>query len=181
MDAVRRSITATQRKSFSSSRTAGAGHPRRELTRGLPPKLTAATGWTRSRTYRVVHVAKLPPATVALEGIHLIVDAFRARNGNDLTRAAGCLWRRRWAVAFQKTLVRPPLAHPLDLVRLAPWHGERTLLAGSHEVNASEKPGLYRRNRPAAWMGEMPDAEADARTIEPSKTFGRGGPEPKVA
>src|SRR4051794_34996235 len=94
-----------------------------ELTVGLPPKLTAATGadalthCIESFTCPVFHPLS---DGIALEGIPLIVDALpRAyRNGHDLdARGKMLLAAAMGAIAFQKDLgVVPSLAHPLSSV-----------------------------------------------------------------
>ena len=92
-----------------------------ELTVGLPPKLTAATGadalthCIESFTCPVFH----PICDgIALEGIHLVVEALpRAfRDGNDIEARGNMLIAAGMgAIAFQKDLgVVHSLAHPLS-------------------------------------------------------------------
>ncbi len=146
-----------------------------QLTVGLPPKLTAATGadalthCIESFTCPVFH----PMCDgIALEGVHLIVEALpRAfRDGHDLdARGRMLVAAAMGAVAFQKDLgVVHSLAHPLSTL-CGMHHGLANalcLLAGMRFC-AARKPGLYRRIGIACGLEIMkcPDAEADQRTI----------------
>jgi alcohol dehydrogenase class IV len=146
-----------------------------ELTTGLPPKLTAATGLDalthciESFTSPVFH----PLCDgIALEGIHLIVEALpRAyREGNDLdARGKMLVAAAMGAVAFQKDLgATHSLAHPLSSV-CGMHHGtaNAVCLPAVMEFNAQRKPGLYRRVGVAAGLDVLKagDPEADRRTI----------------
>ena len=146
-----------------------------ELTRGLPPKLTAATGadalthCIESFTCPVFH----PMCDgVALEGIHLIMDALpRAyRNGNDLdARGKMLVAAAMGAVAFQKDLgVVHSLAHPLSTI-CGMHHGlaNALCLVAGMKFCAERKPGLYRRVGIACGLDvvKSSDAEADQATI----------------
>jgi alcohol dehydrogenase class IV len=124
-----------------------------ELTRGLPPHLTAATGadalthCIESYTCPTFH----PMCDgIALEGVRLIVDALpRAfRDGNDLDARGRCWWRRRWAPwRFRKDLgVVHSLAHPLSTL-CGMHHGlaNALCLIPGMRFCAARKPGLYRR------------------------------------
>jgi len=146
-----------------------------ELTTGLPPRLTAATGLDalthciESFTSPVFH----PLCDgVALEGIHLVVEALpRAfRTGNDLdARGRMLVAATMGAVAFQKDLgATHSLAHPLST--LAGMHhgtANAVCLPAVMEFNAQRKPGLYRRVGVAAGLDVLKagEAEADRRTI----------------
>jgi len=124
-----------------------------ELTAGLPPKLTAATGadalthCIESFTCPVYH----PMCDgIALEGIRLIVEALpRAyRDGRDLAARGDMLVAAAMgAVAFQKDLgVVHSLAHPLSTL-CGMHHGLANalcLIAGM-KFCAARKPGIYRR------------------------------------
>src|SRR6185295_12272391 len=147
-----------------------------ELTRGLPPKLTAATGadalthCLESYTCPAFH----PMCDgIALEGIHLIVEALpRAyKYGNDLdARGKMLVAAAMGAVAFQKDLgVVHSLAHPLSTIS-GMHHGlaNALCLVAGMKFCAQRKPGLYRRVGVACGLDVMnaPDAEADQRTIE---------------
>lgn len=152
-----------------------------ELTRGLPPKLTAATGadalthCIESFTCPVFH----PMCDgIALEGIHLIVDALpRAyKDGNDLdARGKMLVAAAMGAVAFQKDLgVVHSMAHPLSTI-CGMHHGLANalcLIAGM-KFCAAGKPGLYRRVGIACGLDvvKSSDAEADQRTISFMKDF----------
>ncbi|MBI2929349.1 MAG: iron-containing alcohol dehydrogenase [Verrucomicrobia bacterium] len=146
-----------------------------ELTRGLPPKLTAATGadalthCVESYTCPAFH----PMCDgIALEGIHLIIEALpRAyKNGNDLdARGRMLVAAAMGAVAFQKDLgVVHSLAHPLSTL-CGMHHGlaNALCLVAGMKYCAARKPGLYRRVGLACGLEVMkcPDAEADLRTI----------------
>jgi 4-hydroxybutyrate dehydrogenase len=147
-----------------------------ELTVGLPPKLTAATGadalthCIESFTCPVFH----PMCDgIALEGIRLIIENLpRAyRDGKDLNaRGKMLVAAAMGAVAFQKDLgVVHSLAHPLSTI-CGLHHGLANalcLLAGMNFC-AARKPGLYRRVGIACGLDviKSADAEADARTIE---------------
>ncbi|MGC8991488.1 MAG: iron-containing alcohol dehydrogenase, partial [Verrucomicrobiia bacterium] len=147
-----------------------------ELTRSLPPNLTAATGidalthCIEAFTCPVFH----PMCDgVALEGIHLIVDALpRAfRNGGDLdARGRMLVAAAMGAIAFQKDLgVVHSLAHPLSTVA-GMHHGlaNALCLVAAMKFCASRKPGIYRRVGIACGLdlNAVTDVEADKRTIE---------------
>jgi len=146
-----------------------------ELTVGLPPKLTAATGadalthCIESFTCPVFH----PMCDgIALEGIHVIVDALpRAwRNGDDLDARGKMLAAAAMgAVAFQKDLgVVHSLAHPLSNV-CGLHHGlaNALCLGAGMQFCAARKPGIYRRVGIACGLdvATVSDAEADRLTI----------------
>jgi alcohol dehydrogenase class IV len=152
-----------------------------ELTRGLPPKLTAATGadalthCIESYTCPVFH----PMCDgIALEGIHLIVEALpRAyKDGNDLdARGKMLVAAAMGAVAFQKDLgVVHSMAHPLSTI-CGMHHGLANalcLIAGM-KFCATRKPGLYRRIGIACGLDvvKSSDADADQRTVSFMKEF----------
>ena len=146
-----------------------------ELTVGLPPKLTAATGadalthCIESYTCPVFH----PMCDgVALEGIHLVVEVLpRAyRNGLDLdARGKMLVAAAMGAVAFQKDLgVVHSLAHPLSTL-CGMHHGlaNALCLVAGMQFCAERKPGLYRRVGLACGVDlvKCGDTEADQRTI----------------
>lgn len=146
-----------------------------ELTVGLPPKLTAATGadalthCIESYTCPAFH----PMCDgIALEGIHLIVDALpRAyQNGRDIdARGRMLVAAAMGAVAFQKDLgVVHSMAHPLSTL-CGMHHGlaNALCLVAGMKFCAARKPGIYRRVGVACGVDVLKcsDAEADARTI----------------
>lgn len=146
-----------------------------ELTIGLPPALTAATGadalthCIESYTCPVFH----PMCDgIALEGIHLIVEALpRAyRQGNDLeARGKMLVAAAMGAIAFQKDLgVVHSLAHPLSTI-CGLHHGlaNALCLVAGMKFCSARKPGIYRRVGVACGLDTIlaPPAEADARTI----------------
>jgi alcohol dehydrogenase class IV len=145
------------------------------LTVGLPPHLTAATGadalthCIESFTCPVFH----PMCDgIALEGIHLIVEALpRAyRNGADLdARGRMLVAAAMGAVAFQKDLgLVHSLAHPLSTV-CGLHHGLANALCLPIGMRfcAERKPGIYRRVGIACGLelARTPDVEADRSTI----------------
>jgi alcohol dehydrogenase class IV len=146
-----------------------------ELTRGLPPKLTAATGadalthCIESFTCPTFH----PMCDgIALEGIRLIVDALpRAyRDGNDLdARGKMLVAAAMGAVAFQKDLgVVHSMAHPLSAI-CGMHHGlaNALCLVAGMKFCAARKPGLYRRVGLACGLelAGCSDVESDNRAI----------------
>jgi alcohol dehydrogenase class IV len=146
-----------------------------ELTVGLPPKLTAATGadalthCIESYTCPVFH----PMCDgIALEGIHLIVEALpRAyQNGKDLDARGKMLAAAAMgAVAFQKDLgVVHSLAHPLSTI-CHMHHGlaNALCLVAGMKFCAARKPGLYRRVGIACALdlNHVSAEEADQATI----------------
>jgi len=152
-----------------------------ELTRGLPPKLTAATGadalthCIESYTCPVFH----PMCDgIALEGIHLIVEALpRAyKDGNDLdARGKMLVAAAMGAVAFQKDLgVVHSMAHPLSTI-CGMHHGLANALCLVAGMNfcAVRKPGLYRRIGIACGLDiiECSETKADEQTISFMKSF----------
>ena len=152
-----------------------------ELTRGLPPKLTAATGadalthCIESYTCPVFH----PMCDgIALEGIHLIVEALpRAyKDGNDLdARGKMLVAAAMGAVAFQKDLgVVHSMAHPLSTI-CGMHHGlaNALCLVAGMKFCAVRKPGLYRRVGIACGLDvvKSSDADADQQTISFMKDF----------
>ena len=146
-----------------------------ELTAGLPPKLTAATGadalthCIESYTCPVFH----PMCDgIALEGIHLIVEALPKafRNGSDLdARGKMLVAAAMGAVAFQKDLgVVHSMAHPLSTL-FGMHHGlaNALCLVTGMKFCAERKPGLYRRVGIACGLNVVTSspAEADQQTI----------------
>ncbi|PYI80225.1 MAG: alcohol dehydrogenase [Verrucomicrobia bacterium] len=146
-----------------------------ELTVGLPPRLTAATGadalthCIESYTCPVFH----PMCDgIALEGIHLIVEALpRAfKSGKDIeARGKMLVAAAMGAVAFQKDVgVVHSLAHPLSSI-CGMHHGlaNALCLVAGMEFCAERKPGLYRRVGIACGLDVMKcsGGEADRQTI----------------
>jgi len=146
-----------------------------ELTLGLPPKLTAATGadalthCIESFTCPAFH----PLCDgIALEGIHLIVEALpRAfRNGKDVdARGKMLVAAAMGAVAFQKDLgVVHSLAHPLSTL-CGMHHGlaNALCLVAGMKFCAARRPGLYRRVGIACGLdlNQAKDPAADEATI----------------
>jgi 4-hydroxybutyrate dehydrogenase len=124
-----------------------------ELTRGLPAKLTAATGadalthCIESYTSTVYH----PLCDgIALEGIRIIADALprAVKHGGDIdARGQMQVAALMGGIAFQKDLgAAHSLAHPLSSI-CGLHHGTANALCLPFvmEFNAARKPGLYRR------------------------------------
>lgn len=147
-----------------------------ELTTGLPPKLTAATG-ADALTHCIESFTcpQFHPMCdgIALEGVHLIVEALpkAVKNGKDLeARGKMLVAAAMGAVAFQKDLgVVHSLAHPLSTL-FGMHHGlaNALCLVAGMKFCAARKPGLYRRVGIACGLEvfRCSDAEADQRTIE---------------
>jgi 4-hydroxybutyrate dehydrogenase len=146
-----------------------------ELTVGLPPTLTAATGadalthCIESYTCPAFH----PMCDgIALEGVHLIVEALpRAfKDGKDLdARGKMLVAAAMGAVAFQKDLgVVHSLAHPLSTI-CHMHHGlaNALCLVAGMKFCAERKPGLYRRVGVACGLdiNRVSPSEADQATI----------------
>jgi 4-hydroxybutyrate dehydrogenase len=171
-------ITATQRKAvmFHPELLAKLVILDAELTRGLPPKLTAATGLDAlTHCIESFTSPNFHPLCdgIALEGIHLIVDALprAVRDGNDLdARDRMLVAAAMGAIAFQKDLgATHSLAHPLSTL-CGMHHGTANALClpSVMRFNAQRKPGLYRRVGLACGLDVVtcPAADADARTID---------------
>jgi alcohol dehydrogenase class IV len=147
-----------------------------ELTKGLPPKLTAATG-ADALTHCIESFTSpvFNPLCdgIALEGVHIIAQALpRAyRDGNDIdARGKMLVAAAMGAIAFQKDLgATHSLAHPLSTI-CGMHHGLANALCLPFvmKFNARRKPGLYRRIGIACGLDIMSasEEEADERTIE---------------
>jgi 4-hydroxybutyrate dehydrogenase len=170
-------LNATKRKAvlFNPEMLARAVILDAGLTRGLPQKLTAATGvdalthCIESYTCPAFH----PLCDgIALEGVSLIVEALprACRDGGDLdARGRMLVAAAMGAIAFQKDLgVIHSMAHALSNL-FGMHHGlaNALCLAPGMKFCASRKPGLYRRVGVAAGLDvhRLTDAEADAATI----------------
>jgi len=146
-----------------------------ELTIGLPPKLTAATGadalthCIESFTCPAFH----PMCDgIALEGIKLVIESLPLayRDGKNIdARGKMLVAAAMGAVAFQKDLgVVHSLAHPLSTI-CGLHHGlaNALCLVAGMKFCSARKPGLYRRVGIACGLDIMKttDSEADQRTI----------------
>jgi len=146
-----------------------------ELTVGLPPKLTAATG-ADALTHCIESFTcpQFHPMCdgIALEGIRLVVEALprAVRNGGDIdARGKMLVAAAMGAVAFQKDLgVVHSLAHPLSTL-CGMHHGLANALCLVAGMNfcARRRPGLYRRVGLACGLDlvRVNDGEADCETI----------------
>ena len=170
-------MAATQRKAvlFHPALMAKLAILDPELTVGLPPKLTAATGadalthCIESFTCPVFH----PMCDgIALEGIRLIVESLPRtyRDGANVeARGKMLVAAAIGAVAFQKDLgVVHSLAHPLSTI-CGLHHGlaNALCLVAGMKFCATRKPGLYRRVGIACGLDivKSSDTEADRQTI----------------
>ena len=152
-----------------------------QLTVGLPPKLTAATG-ADALTHCIESFTcpQFHPICdgIALEGIRLIVEALpRAyARGHDLeARGHMLVAAAMGAVAFQKDLgVVHSLAHPLSTI-CGMHHGlaNALCLVAGMKFCAARKPGIYRRVGLACGLevSKCSAAEADQQTIAFLKDF----------
>src|ERR1051325_8391032 len=143
------------------------------LTVGLPPKLTAATGLDAlTHCIESFTSPEFHPLCegIALEGIHLTVDALprACRDGRDLdARGRMLVAAAMGAIAFQKDLgATHSLAHPLSTL-CGMHHGTANAVCLPHvmQFNSQRKPGLYRRVGFACGLDVMkvPDEVADFR------------------
>lgn len=151
------------------------------LTVGLPPKLTAATG-ADALTHCIESFTcpQFHPLCdgIALEGIRLIIGALprACAQGDDLeARGHMLVAAAMGAVAFQKDLgVVHSLAHPLSAI-CGMHHGlaNALCLVAGMKFCAARKPGIYRRVGLACALDVLKssDAEADLTTIEFIATF----------
>lgn len=132
-----------------------------ELTVGLPPKLTAATG-ADALTHCVESFTspEFHPMCdgIALEGLRLIKDALprAVRNGGDIdARGKMLVAAMMGGVAFQKDLgAAHSLSHPLSSI-CGVHHGTANALTLPvvMDFNAARKPGLYARVGEAMGVG----------------------------
>ena len=146
-----------------------------QLTVGLPPKLTAATG-ADALTHCIESFTcpQFHPMCdgIALEGIRLIIEALprACSRGEDLeARGQMLVAAAMGAVAFQKDLgVVHSLAHPLSTI-FGMHHGlaNALCLVAGMKFCAARKPGLYRRVGVACGLDVMKcsTGEADQQTI----------------
>ena len=152
-----------------------------ELTLGLPPKLTAATG-ADALTHCIESFTcpQFHPMCdgIALEGIHLIIEALprAVRDGTDVeARGKMLVAAVMGAVAFQKDLgVVHSMAHPLSSL-CGMHHGlaNALCLVAGMQFCAERKPGLYRRVGLACGLNTLSvsDADADQITLSFIKDF----------
>ncbi len=146
-----------------------------QLTVGLPPKLTAATG-ADALTHCIESFTcpQFHPMCdgIALEGIRLIIEALprACARGDDLeARGQMLVAATMGAVAFQKDLgVVHSMAHPLSNV-CGLHHGlaNALCLVAGMKFCAARKPGIYRRVGIACGLEVLKcsAAEADQQTI----------------
>ena len=152
-----------------------------ELTRDLPPSLTAATG-VDAFTHCVESFTSpnFNPMCdgIALEGIRMIVGALprAAEHGHDMgARGQMLMAAAMGGVAFQKDLgATHSLAHPLSTLA-GMHHGTANAVCLPHVMhfNAQRQAGVYRRVGLACGLevASVPDEVADFRTIEFVKKF----------
>jgi alcohol dehydrogenase class IV len=136
-----------------------------ELTVGLPPKLTAATG-ADALTHCIESYTspEFHPMCdgIALEGVRLIADALprAVYSGGDIdARGKMQVAAMMGGVAFQKDLgAAHSLSHPLSSI-CGLHHGTANALTlpAVMRFNAERKPGLYRRVGEAMGIPEATD------------------------
>lgn len=154
-----------------------------ELTVGLPPRLTAATGadalthCIESFTSPVYH----PLCDgIALEGIRIIHNALprAVKNGADIeARGEMLVAAMMGGIAFQKDLgATHALAHPLSSL-CGLHHGTANALCLPHVMafNARRKPGLYRRVGIALDLPQPSDSAVIDRIRGLLEDIGLGG------
>ena len=147
-----------------------------ELTTGLPPGLTAATGLdalTHCIESYTSPVFQPLCDGVALEGIALIIRALptAVADGSDIdARGHMLVAAAMGGVAFQKDLgATHSLAHPLSAI-CGVHHGTANAICLPHVMrfNAHRKPGVYRRIGLVSGLDIVScrDTEADAHTVQ---------------
>jgi len=146
-----------------------------DLTRDLPPQMTAATGMD-AMTHCIE--AFTSPAfhpmcdAIALEGVRMIAESLprAVKSAHDINARGQMLVAATMSgVACQKELgAAHSLAHPL--ASLGMHHGAATAVCLPHVMhfNAQRKPGLYRRvgQHCGLDVANVPPEVADFRTIE---------------
>ncbi|HWD17987.1 MAG TPA: iron-containing alcohol dehydrogenase [Verrucomicrobiae bacterium] len=154
-----------------------------ELTVGLPPRLTAATGadalthGIESFTSPVFH----PLCDgIALEAIHLIAQALprAVKNGADIeARGLMLVAAMMGGIAFQKDLgAAHSLSHPLSsLCGLHHGTANALTLPVVMEFNAARQPGLYRRVGLAFDLTDTSDQAVTRRVREFLEEIGLTG------
>jgi alcohol dehydrogenase class IV len=147
-----------------------------ELTRDLPPHLTAATGLDAfTHCVESFTSPNFHPLCdgIALEGIRIIVETLprAVTQGHDINARGNMLVAAAMGgIAFQKDLgATHSLAHPLSTLA-GMHHGTANAVCLPHVMhfNAQRKPGTYRRVGVACGLevANVPDEVADYRTIE---------------
>jgi alcohol dehydrogenase class IV len=152
-----------------------------DLTRDLPPLLTAATGLDAfTHCVESFTSPNFHPMCdgIALEGIRLVIEALprAVAHGHDIdARGKMLVAATMGGIAFQKDLgATHSLAHPLSTLA-GMHHGTANAVCLPHVMhfNAQRKPGLYRRIGLACGLevASVPNEVADFRTIEFVKKF----------
>lgn len=154
-----------------------------ELTVGLPPGLTAATGMD-AFTHCVESFASpvFHPLCdgIALEGARIILENLpkAVQNGKDLeARGQMQVAAAMGGIAFQKDLgAVHSMAHPLSAM-FGMHHGltNALCLVAVMEFNAKKKPGLYARLGQALGLKEAHDAAVIDRVKKLLSDCGIGG------
>jgi alcohol dehydrogenase class IV len=141
-----------------------------ELTVGLPPRLTAATG-ADALTHCIESFTspEFHPMCdgIALEGLRLIADALprAVKKGDDIdARGKMLVAAMMGGVAFQKDLgAAHSLSHPLSsLCGLHHGTANALTLPVVMDFNAARKPGLYARVGEAMGLKDRSDANVIA-------------------
>ena len=147
-----------------------------DVTKDLPPHLTAATGLDAfTHCVESFTSPNFHPMCdgIALEGIRMIASALprAVAHGHDIqARGQMLVAAAMGGVAFQKDLgATHSLAHPLSTLA-GMHHGTANAVCLPHVMhfNAQRKPGIYRRVGLACGLdlATVPDEVADFRTIE---------------
>jgi alcohol dehydrogenase class IV len=147
-----------------------------DVTKDLPPHLTAATGLDAlTHCIESFTSPNFNPMCdgIALEGIRMIVEALprAVAHGHDVeARGQMLVAAAMGGVAFQKDLgATHALAHPLSTLA-GLHHGTANAVCLPHVMhfNAQRKPGVYRRVGLSCGLEltTVPDEVADFRTIE---------------
>jgi 4-hydroxybutyrate dehydrogenase len=171
-------IEATKRKAvlFHPSLLADVVFLDAEVTVGLPPRLTAATGidaLTHCIESFTSPVYQPYCDGVALEGVRLVAEFLpkAVSDGSNLdARTQMLVAAAMGAIAFQKDLgATHSMAHPLSTHRNI-HHGMANAICLEEvmKFNSKGKPGLYRRVGMACGLDIVTcsDQEADQKTIE---------------
>ncbi|HMJ88943.1 MAG TPA: iron-containing alcohol dehydrogenase [Candidatus Acidoferrum sp.] len=152
-----------------------------DLTRDLPPVMTAATGIDAlTHCVEAFTSPQFQPMCdgIALEAMRMIVEFLPRviKNGHDgHARSQMLMAAAMSGVACQKELgATHSMAHPLSMLA-SMHHGAATAVCLPHVMhfNAQRKPGLYRRIGIVCGLdvAQVPPEVADFRTVEFIKKF----------
>ena len=136
-----------------------------ELTVGLPPKITAATGMDALSHSLEAYCSPFyhPMAVgIAVEGIRLVRTICRApaKTARIWRRACKCWWRRAWARRLSSAAWARCLAHPLGALYDA-HHGLLNAILMPYVLRASQSVIASRIGLLARYL-ELPDPSFDS-------------------